>query len=380
MQAKTARVCLGPWGLLFFVSALSGCGGSGSPTPVPTPGHQSSRFLYVVDSIANTVSAFSINVANAGLTPVGPAVATADAPIYAAAAPNGKFLFVANAEIDSSSVSAYVIDQTTGALTPTTPATFSVHGDNQPLGIAVDATSTHVYTANLESISAFNIDPVTGVLSNVPGTPVYTGRANTQLQDVALTPDGRFVYATDEGNNLVWGYALNAAGIPVQPGVTVPAGSSPIGIAVDPAGKYVYVANWVSNDVSAYSITPRTGMLVPIGAPVSVGTGCEPQELAVDPSSKYLFVACFGLSTIAQFAIHPATGALTPVLPSFSPRPAAGPRGIAVDASGLFVYSAWNTQNRVGAAEIAPTGALTPISGAPSTGSGPIGVVVSGLQ
>jgi DNA-binding beta-propeller fold protein YncE len=56
------------------------------------------------------------------------------------------------------------INSATGVLTPMTPAKFNTTGGSQPLGIAIDPTSMHVYTADVSSISAFNIDPATGAL------------------------------------------------------------------------------------------------------------------------------------------------------------------------------------------------------------------------
>jgi 6-phosphogluconolactonase len=44
-----------------------------------------------------------------------------------------------------------------------------------------------------------------------------------------------------------------------------PAGDEPVSITVDPTGKFVYVANYGSNNVSAYTINPATGALTIIG-------------------------------------------------------------------------------------------------------------------
>src|ERR1700759_3991041 len=144
MNATKAKVCLG---CLLSGAMLSSCG-SGTMPMQPVPVTPNLQFVYVVNAISSTVSGFSVNSTSGALTPVGPAVPAEDGSIYAAAAPDGKFLYVANAELDSSSVSAYVINPLTGVLTPTNPSSFKVTGDTQPFGIAVDPTSTHVYTTN----------------------------------------------------------------------------------------------------------------------------------------------------------------------------------------------------------------------------------------
>jgi len=375
MKVK-AKVCLGA--VSAALSAIAGCGcGMHAVPPPPVPA--SSRFLYVVNSIQGSVSGFSIDARSGALTSVGAAVPADDSPIYAAATPDGKFLYVANANSGANGVSGYRIDPMSGVLTPTSPAAFGITGDSDPFGIVVDSSSTHVYTANPGSVSAFTINPATGALADVPGTPVSSPSPNSLLANLALTPNDQFLYATDSGNNIVWAYTLSATGLPRLLPAPILAGTFPQGIVVDPSGRFVYVANWQSDDLSVYTIT-GTGMLLSAARTTPVARGCGPQELAVDPAGKFLFVSCSGLGTIARFAIDATTGALTQGNPAFSTGQGTAPRGLAVDASGLFLYSAWNTQNRAGVAAIGANGTLTPVLPNPATGRGPLGVVVSGRQ
>jgi DNA-binding beta-propeller fold protein YncE len=374
-------------GFLLVVLLALGCGGpmqgpvanSNPPTapPAPSASHASSKFLYVVNSIEKTVEGFAIDGATGALTAVGPAVAADDAPIYAAATPDGKFLYVANAGTKAIGVSAYRIDGLRGSLMATAPAEFATTGDSGPFGIVVDPTSTHVYTTNLHSISAFSIDPATGALSDVPGTPVSIPNTNI-LGTLAITADGKFLYAADIENNSLWEFTVTASGLPQRMG-SVATGDYPVGVVVDPSGKFVYVANWRSNDVSLYTISPGSGALVASSSTMTMPDACNPQELAVSPASQ-LFASCAGTSMIARFAIDPMSGALSVPLPSFSTGDFTAPRGIAVDSSGSFLYSAWNMQNRAGATAIGRSGRLMPVAGAPLTGRGPIGVALSGSQ
>jgi len=374
-------------GFLLVVLLALGCGGPmqgpvASSTPPTTPptspaNRASSKFLYVVNSIEKTVQGFAIDAATGTLASTGPALAADDAPIYAASTPDGKFLYVANAGSKAIGVSAYRIDGLRGSLMPTTPAEFATTGDAEPFGVVVDPTSTHVYTTNLHSVSAFSIDPATGALSDVPGTPVAIPNTNL-LGTLAITPDGRYLYAADIQNNSLWQFAITSSGLPQRMGA-VATGDYPVGVVADPSGKFVYVANWRSNDVSRYSITAATGVLVAGTSTTAAPEGCGPQELAVDPMSQHLFVSCAGLSSIARFAMDSSSGDLSGMM-SFSTGQFTAPRGIAVDGSGGFLYSAWNMQNRAGAAAIDSGGSLNAVSGAVMTGRGPIGVALSGRQ
>jgi len=367
-----AKVCLFSFG--FLVLAFLGCAGSDmrAPMPAPTP-PPSPQFLYVVNTISATISGFSINATSGALTQVGPATPTAEASIYAAATPNGKFLYVATEDNDVNGVSGFVINPTTGVLTPTSPATFGVNGDSMPFGITIDPTSTHVYTANARSISAFKIDSVSGALSEVPGTPVSAG--NEAPQTLTVTPNGKFLYTANGPTGTIATYTLDANGLPHPMGSLVGAGNFPIGIVVDPSSKFAYVANWLSGDVTRYTIA-ADGTLVPVDNTL-IDQGCGPQELALDPSAHFLYVSCPGTSTIAQFAVDSSTGALTPMLPAFSPGAHTSPRGIVVDASGKFVYSALNTENQVGGSAIGAAGGLTSLPMPLPTGRGPLGVAIS---
>ncbi|MGC2322457.1 MAG: beta-propeller fold lactonase family protein [Terriglobales bacterium] len=380
MTRLKKSLCLGFLLLFWSMAALLGCGGNSN---MPMSGNQhSSKFLFVVNSDANTVSSFTISAGSAALDMVGAPAPTGANPNYAAVSGNGKFLYVANTGISASSVSGFKIDPASGALTPTTPATFNTTGGIQPLGIAVDPSSTHVYTANVGSISAFNVDSATGALSDVPGTPVFAPAAGAILNDLKISPNGQFLYVTDGQTNTISSYTFNGTGLPVSTGVPVGTGATPVGIVVDQGGKFVYVANMDSNDVSAYRITAATGVLVSSGATAPVGAGCAPQELAVDPTSKFLFVSCSGagVNAIAQFTIDAMTGVLTPVLPAFTTGLNTTPRGLTVDASGMFVYSALSTTNQAGTAAAAVTGVLTATGTPAMTGAGPIGVTVSGSR
>jgi hypothetical protein len=164
--------------------------------------------------------------------------------------PSGKFAYVANS--DSSNVSAYTIDSTTGALTPVPGAPFAA-GLNA-FSVAVDPSGKFAYVANQcgncpqGSVSAYTIDSTTGALTPVPGAPFA-------------------------------------------------AGTFPVSVAVDPSDKFAYVANECSSssdcsqgNVSAYTIDSTTGALSPVpGAPFAAGIA--PRSVAIAGQSTVPFAA-----------------------------------------------------------------------------------------
>src|SRR5437867_2477793 len=103
----------------------------------------------------------------------------------------GQFVYVANA--NSSDVSGYTINPTTGALTATPGSPFP-SGGVQPTSVAVDPTGKFAYVPNhgfLSSspagISGYTIDATTGALTPIPGSPFPFGPFP---HSVAVDPTG----------------------------------------------------------------------------------------------------------------------------------------------------------------------------------------------
>jgi DNA-binding beta-propeller fold protein YncE len=92
---------------------------------------------------------------------------------------------------------------------------------------------------------------------------------------VTVHPSGKFAYVTNAGSNNISGYTINPStgALTAIAGSPFAAGFSPISVAVDPNGKFAYVANWEGNNVSGYTINPNTGALTAIaGSPFAAGT------------------------------------------------------------------------------------------------------------
>jgi 6-phosphogluconolactonase (cycloisomerase 2 family) len=108
---------------------------------------------------------------------------------------------------------------------------------------------------------------------------------------LAVTPDGRNLYATDQPDGKVLEYTASRDGTLSSRTATATAGRYPFGIVVsarcprrlflDRCRETVYVANSGSNDVSQYSIGAG-GALSPL-SPTAVPAGSNPLRIAVSP-------------------------------------------------------------------------------------------------
>jgi 6-phosphogluconolactonase len=268
------------------------------------------RFAYVANLVSNvsgpsTISSFTINPTTGVLTPTSPAtVNTGWLPQAIAIDPKGRFVYTANS--DDATVSMFTINQTTGVLTPTSPVTVSTVLPGQPLSdpsfITVDPTGQFVYvTVSLSDGAAvfmYTINQTTGLLTPTSPATVQTGGIPFQ---VVVSPNGKFAYVADNlaGNSTtdaVWEYTVNPNTGVLQPTTpaAIPAGAGPTAIAVDPTNSYAYVVNRQDNTVSMYYLNPATGNLTlnasaanPSG---TIATGAQPFRADFDPSGKFLYV------------------------------------------------------------------------------------------
>jgi len=267
------------------------------------------RFAYVANLVSNasdlsTISMYTINSTSGVLTPTEPAtVPTGWFPQGIAIDPLGRFVYTANT--DDSTVSMFTVNQTTGVLSPTTPASVStmIPGEllSEPGFLTVDPTGNFLYVSALDSdgatVSMFTINQTTGLLTPTSPATVYTDGIPFQ---VVVAPFGKFAYVV---NNMAGGdmpvavseYTVDSAtGILTESSSYATAGNAPTAIAVDPTSKYAYVVNRNDNTVSMYTIDPGTGNLtlnVTGAAPTgTIATGTEPFRINFDPSGKFLYV------------------------------------------------------------------------------------------
>src|ERR1700687_6159233 len=261
------------------------------------------KFAYVANFGSNNVSAYTIGGGGAltlvGTYPTGNPVWRN--PFSVAVDPTGRFVYVAGGQgLGMGKVSAYTIG-VTGALTlvGTYPA-----GTN-PLSVAVDPDGQFVYVANRgrddpsipSEISGYSIDPMTGALTPVLCSPF---RAGIHPYSVTVDPTGQFVYVANFNSNNVSAYVIKRIGdlLPFG-GSPFQAGIHPYSVTVDPTGQFVYVANLGSNNVSAYTIGGG-GVLTLVG---SYPAGTSPYSVTVDSTGQFVYVANFGSNNVSAYTI-----------------------------------------------------------------------------
>lgn len=288
------------------------------------------RFAYVANLVSNasdqaTISMYTIDATTGILTPTSPAtVPTGFLPQGIAIDPQGRFVYTVNT--DDSSVSMFTINQTTGVLTATTPASVStlIPGESLslPAFLTVDPTGRFLYVSASDSVDAsvsmFSINQTTGVLTPTSPATVLTGGIPFQ---VVVAPNGKFAYVV---NNLsggtmadgVWQYTVdpNSGLLTADDIAAVAAGNAPTAIAIDATSKFAYVVNRLDNTISMYTIQPNGSLVLnaTTGNPQgTIATGTQPFRIDFDPSGKFVYVTNEG-SAASIFTVN-SDGTLTAV-------------------------------------------------------------------
>lgn len=296
-------------------------------------------------------------------------------------APNSKFVFTDHQKTPNT-IDAYTVSAS-GKLTLVTGSPFPA--GTTPFSLAVDSTSQFLYVANINSsdVWAYRINHTTGALTKIKA---YT----TDLlspDSIAVDPTGRFLLVTVIccGNP---GAGVTVFTINPSSGTLSPVTGSPFAlpsgmgsasaVTVDPTGRFAYVCGGSQSGLSgvvAFSVNSNTGALTLV-TPAPVLGGVAPWDLAVDPEDRFLYMTNND-ATISGYSIDNATGVPTQI--SRSPFLASGAtRGIVVDPSDKFVYLV-DASHTLGYSIDTSTGSLTLLPSSPfASGLDPISLTVSG--
>jgi 6-phosphogluconolactonase (cycloisomerase 2 family) len=247
--------------------------------------------------------------------------------------PNGDFAYVAAS--GNNSIYQYSRDVNTGQLNPLTPASVSAGGSGRnPRFVAISNDGKFVYAPNFSNsdIGIYSRDTGTGLLTKQ--TAMVCG---TQPFGIVLSPDtnNTHVYVSHGNNAFVSQFSRDAgtgALVALSP-ATVPGVTSQQGITISPDGASVYSCN-NGGSISQYTRDTGTGLLNQMGA-ATVPSAGWPAVAVVSPDGKNLYVANDTAANIGIFTRDTGTGALSAVGTISGIN---GPYGIAITPDGKSIY------------------------------------------
>ncbi|MFD5699783.1 lactonase family protein [Streptomyces lasiicapitis] len=290
----------------------------GVPDPSYLAAHPSGRTLYAVNEREQggvTAVALSPDGAHRVL---GTRSTGGAGPCHLSVHPGGGWLLSAN--YTSGSVAVHPIEpsgalgERTDLVTHSTPPPGPGQQGPHAHQISTSPDGRHVLAVDLgtDTVYTYRLDTTAGKLSRVSHATVRPGAGPRHL---AFHPSARFAYLADELDNTVVVCGYDPASGRLAPGEPQPTGtkpgvtSYPAQLAVTPDGRFAFLANRGDNTLTRYAVE-RDGARLRLLDTVPVG-GDFPRHLALSPSGRLLFTANQRSGSVSVFRVDAATGELT---------------------------------------------------------------------
>lgn len=277
MKTKRACACLGIVVVLLTGAVLFGCGSSSGLRLLP-------RLIALDDnSSADSVNVFNINATSGVLTAVGPAFdlgaitggTSLDDPAAIAVHPNRHWAYVY--DWNNGNIEAFFLDVNGRPIIIGTVIPEGYPFDLHSLAITPDGKFLFAVDGDTY-VDVYQINQTTGALTSLGYFDLTNGNANGC--SAAVTATNTRLYIGDRpigacaGNDAVWVWDISSAGaVTYRNTMYLAAPSGPGVLQVDPNGRAIYMGDWDSEWLGAVSLgadgTPDgtvNRVVVPAGA------------------------------------------------------------------------------------------------------------------
>lgn len=194
--------------------------------------------------------------------------------------PSNRFAFVPS--LGSDRLLQYLFDSATGTLAANAVPSLAGANGAGPRHLSFSPSEDYAYLINERdsTMTALHFDAATGQLSSLQSLSTlpegFSGDNSTA--EVAVHPNGQFLYGSNRGHDSIVSFALASDGRMTLLAHTPTGGAHPRHFSIDPSGDFLYVANRDSDDIHGFRIDPATGALTPMG---KLATIARPQFVAV---------------------------------------------------------------------------------------------------
>ncbi|HEY1930502.1 MAG TPA: lactonase family protein [Acetobacteraceae bacterium] len=188
--------------------------------------------------------------------------------------PSHRFVIVPDKGFDCTFV--FRFDATTSRIEPTAQGCIAARPGAAPRHCVFHPSQPILYVNNeLDStVTVFRWDSTTGALTEaqVAGTlpQGHTGKNTTA--EIAVAPDGRFLYISNRGHDSIARFAIAGDGRLSFLGTTPTGGKRPRFFTLDLAGDSLFVANQESDNIVEFRVNKDNGGITPTGQTISVGS------------------------------------------------------------------------------------------------------------
>jgi 6-phosphogluconolactonase len=181
--------------------------------------------------------------------------------------PSNRYVFTTC--LGGDSVMQLRFDAATGVLTPNTPEGVAIAKGAGPRHFVFHPNNKFFYLINEldASLHVFSYDIARGLLSAIQQmTALPAGFAGKPwAADLHITPNGRFLYASERRSSTVTGFRVDGASGRLELLGSTATEEQPRGFAIDPRGRFLLAVGQASHNLTAYRIDAEGGALAPLG-------------------------------------------------------------------------------------------------------------------
>jgi len=170
--------------------------------------------------------------------------------------PSGRFVLVTNKGGDY--IQQFIF-QNDGSLKPNNPEGVVVKSKSGPRHFTFNPSGDIMYIVNELSctVVAFHFDrkngTITGPFQEIKTKPADFTSYNT-CADIHITPDGKFLYASNRGHDSLAGFSVDGKTGELSPIGWFPTEKEPREFEIDPSGRYLIAAGESSGKIALYRI------------------------------------------------------------------------------------------------------------------------------
>jgi len=191
--------------------------------------------------------------------------------------PSGKFALVPDLGADR--VFVYPFDRATQTLQPD-PAAAERHYVAPPgsgprhVAFHPGGRVAYLFTELTAEIQTLHWDAAAGRLSLLQTVPTNSAQftGHTEAAELAVSRDGRFVYASNRGENTIVAYSVDRGSGQLTLLQRLTAGGDPWSFGLHPTGRWMLIANEHTSNVAVWRVDRLTGRLTDTGATVATPT------------------------------------------------------------------------------------------------------------
>lgn len=290
---------------LFLSDSMAVSGG-----PAAMAAHPSKKYLYIAQREAKKISTFLVDRKTGKLT----CIHTIDAienPVYLSCDKTGKYLFTAYyaagkialyriekdgkinslplqvedgfktphcilidnsnkfvfvADKDGDKIAQYIFDSNSGKLIQNNPFELNTQKGTCPRHLVFNGNGKFVYFVNEvgNTVTLFKLGK-SGLLKSSQTISTLPDSVNTSSKtaDIHLTPDNKFLFASNRGHNSIVSYSVNKITGELKFIETIPTEKNPRSFAIDSSGDNLIVAGESSDHATYYKINKKSGRLTP---------------------------------------------------------------------------------------------------------------------